>query len=138
MNDLSLHFQRCQHIIWWMKQILTQIMAQTMIQMLMKKMPFLTTFQITEYKLNGLCIMVLILFKIMLSEVSLLQNKYIFFSNDKLLLPRGQLHQVLWKIFSPFGQQHLCHINKQKLHINISADSINYQNRAITSMPINA
>ena len=37
-----------------MKQILTQIMAQTMIQMLMKKMPFLTAFQITEYKLNEL------------------------------------------------------------------------------------
>ena len=25
----------------------------------------------------------------------------IFFSNDKLLLPTGQLHQVLWKMFSP-------------------------------------
>ena len=37
----------------------------------------------------------------MLSEVSLLQNKYIFFSSDKLTLPTGQLHQVLWKIFPP-------------------------------------
>ena len=31
----------------------------------------------------------------------LLQNKYYFFSNDKLLLPTGQLHQVLWIMFSP-------------------------------------
>ena len=37
----------------------------------------------------------------MLSEVCLLQNKYIFFFNDKLSLPTGQLHQILWKIFSP-------------------------------------
>ena len=30
-----------------------------------------------------------------LSKVSLLQNKYYFSLNDKLLLPTGQLHQVL-------------------------------------------
>ena len=47
------------------------------------------------------CVMVLILFEIVLSEVSLLQNNYYFLSNEKLLLPTGQLHQVLWKMFSP-------------------------------------
>ena len=46
------------------------------------------------------CIRFLILFEIILSEVSLLQNKYYFLSNDKLSLPTGQLHQVLWKMFS--------------------------------------
>ena len=52
------------------------------------------------YSQLKICIMVLILFEIILSEVSLLQNKYYFLSNDKLLLPTGQLNQVLWKMFS--------------------------------------
>ena len=42
-----------------------------------------------------MCIMVLILFEIILSEVSLLQNKYYFLSNDKLSLPTGQLHCII-------------------------------------------
>ena len=43
----------------------------------------------------------LILFEILISEGTLLQNNFYFLSNDKLLLPTGQLHQVLWKMFSP-------------------------------------
>ena len=44
------------------------------------------------WDLHNLCIRFLILFEIILSEVSLLQNKCYFFSNDKLSLPTGQLH----------------------------------------------